>query len=54
MVHWNVFAPTLKPVTVEVGEVGDVTVAEPVITVHTPVPVVAALPASVAVVAQTV
>ena len=54
IVHTNVFDPTIKPVTPEVGSVGVVTVADPVMTVHAPVPTVGELPASVAVVEQTV
>jgi hypothetical protein len=54
IVHTNVLVPTLRPVTPEVGEPGEVTVADPAVTVHAPVPTVAVLPASVAVVAQTV
>ena len=38
--------PAVNPVTPLVGEVGVVRVAVPVITLHTPVPVVAVLPAS--------
>lgn len=39
MVHTNVTElPTVKPVTVEVGEPGLVIVAVPVSTVHKPVP----------------
>jgi hypothetical protein len=48
------FTPTLKLVTPEVGEPGAVTEALPSITVHVPAPVVGVLPASVAVVEQTV
>jgi len=54
MVQRNVFAPKLNPVTPEVGEVGVVTVAEPAITVHAPVPTPGELPASVAVVVHNV
>ena len=54
IVHTNVFAPTVKPVTPDVGELGVVTVALPAMTVHAPVPTVGVLPASVAVVEQTV
>lgn len=54
MVQRNVLTPKLNPVTPEVGEVGVVTVAEPAITVHAPVPTVGELPASVAVVVHNV
>src|SRR5205823_329104 len=54
IVQTNVFAPTVKPVTPDVGSLAVVTVALPAITVHAPVPTVGVLPASVAVVAQTV
>ena len=54
IVQTNVFAPTLNPVTPEVGLAGAVTVALPAITVHAPVPTDGVLPANVAVVAQTV
>src|ERR1051326_5954585 len=54
IVQTKVFAPTERPVTPEVGSPGVVTFALPVITVHTPVPTDAALPASVVVVEQTV
>jgi hypothetical protein len=53
MLHWNVFKPGLKPVTVDVGELGVVTVDVPAVTVHEPVPVITPFPASVAVVPQT-
>ncbi len=54
IVHTNVFAPTDKLVTPEVGELGVVTVELPAITVHAPVPTLGEFPASVAVVEQTV
>jgi hypothetical protein len=54
IVHLNVFAPTPNPVRPDVGLVGVVIVAVPDTTVHVPVPLVAVLPASVAVEAQTV
>jgi hypothetical protein len=48
IVHFNVAdEPAGTPVTPEVAELGVVIVAEPLVTVHTPVPDVAALPASV-------
>jgi hypothetical protein len=54
IVQTNVFAPTERAVTPEVGSPGVVTLALPVSTVHAPDPTVAVLPAKVAVVAQTV
>ena len=54
IVHTNVFAPTVKPVTPDVGSLGVVTVALPAITVHAPVPTDGVFPARVAVVEQTV
>ena len=54
IVHTNVFAPTLSPVTPEVGSLGVVTVELPAITVHVPVPTVGVFPARVAVVEHTV
>jgi hypothetical protein len=54
IVQRNVFAPTDKPVTPDVGEPGVVTDPVPAITVQAPVPTVGVLPAKVAVVAQTV
>ena len=54
IVHTNVFAPTDKPVTPDVGSLGVVTVELPAMTVHAPVPTLGAFPASVAVVEQTV
>lgn len=53
IVHLNVLIPIVNPVTPEVGDVGVVMVAPPVMTVHNPVPTIGAFPASVAVVAQT-
>ena len=50
IVHTNVFAPTLSPVTPEVGSLGVVTTAVPAVTVHIPVPTVGVFPANVAVV----
>ena len=54
IVHLKVFAPTPSAVIPEVGLPGIVIDPAPLIKVHTPVPTVAVLPASVAVVAQTV
>src|SRR6266852_2793376 len=54
IIHSNKFEPTAKPVTPDVGSPGVVTVEAPLMTVHVPVPTVGVLPASVAVVAQTV
>jgi len=54
IVQRKVFIPTLNPVTPEVGEVGVVIVAPPVMTVHTPVPIRGVFPASVAIVAHNV
>ena len=54
IVHTKLFAPTLNPVTPDVGSEGVVTVADPAITVHTPDPTEGVFPASVVVVAQTV
>jgi len=54
MVQRNTFAPTPKPVSPEVGELGVVTVPAPETRVHEPVPTVGVLPARVAVVAHTV
>src|SRR5258707_8980420 len=54
IVQTNEFAPRVNPVTPDVGELGVVTVAPPAITVHAPEPGEGVLPASVAVVEQTV
>lgn len=54
IVHWKTFAPTPKAVTPDVGEDGVVIAPAPLTNVHVPVPVTAVLPASVAVVPQTV
>jgi hypothetical protein len=54
MVQRNVFAPTLNPVTSEVGEDGLVKIPPPAIMVQVPVPVTAGFPASVSVKSQTV
>lgn len=48
IVHLKVLMPILKPLTLEVGEPGVVTVAPPVITVQVPVPTIGLFPASVA------
>jgi len=48
IVHRNVFTPTFKPVTPDVGELGVVTDPEPVITLQLPVPADGEFPASVA------
>lgn len=51
IVHLKVaLDPTVKPVTPLVDKVGVVIVAAPLTTLHVPLPVVGALPASVAVV----
>lgn len=51
IVHLKVaLAPTVRPVTPEVAEVGVVSVATPAITLQVPTPVVGTLPANVAVV----
>ena len=47
IVHTKVFTPVVKPVTLDVGEAGVVTVAVPVVTVQSPVPVVGVFAASV-------
>ena len=54
IVQRNVFTPIVKPVTPDVGDVGVVTVAPPVMTVHAPIPIPGALPASVAVLAHSI
>ena len=53
IVHRKVFTPTLNPVTPDVAEDGLIIVAEPDITVHTPVPTTGLFPATVALVSQT-
>ncbi len=50
IVHSNVFVPTLKPVTLEVAEVGVVIVPVPAMSVHNPVPTDGVLPAKAEVV----
>jgi hypothetical protein len=54
IVQTNVLAPTESPVAPELGSPGVVTAPLPAITDHRPDPTVAVLPASVAVVEQTV
>lgn len=54
IVQRKALAPTPKPVTPDVGELGVVIVPVPLTNVQAPVPTVAVLPAKVAVVAQTV
>jgi hypothetical protein len=53
MVHWNTLAPVPNPVTPEVGEDAEVIVPAPLMSVHTPVPIVGVFPANVAVVPHT-
>lgn len=53
IVHRKVFIPTLNPVTLEVGEAGEVIVALPVTTTHVPVPTIAVFPERIALVLQT-
>ena len=45
IVHWNVLVPTLRPVTLLVGDEGVVMVPVPAMSVQVPVPVVGVLPA---------
>lgn len=53
-VHWNTFAPTARPVTVLLGDAGDVIVPLPLTNVHKPVAgKIGVLPLSVAEVAHT-
>ena len=47
IVHINVFVPTLRPVTPEVGEDGELIVPVPATNVHNPVPTKGVLPANV-------
>ncbi len=54
IVHWKTFAPTLNPVTPDVGDDGVVITPDPLTNVHRPVPVIAVFPARVAVVPQMV
>lgn len=49
IVQRKVFTPVVSPVTPEVGEEGVVTVADPAITDHAPVPTTGVFPARVAV-----
>jgi hypothetical protein len=53
IIHSNRFVPTDRSVTPDVGDAGVVTVADPAITVHSPVPTVGVFPAKSVVVAQT-
>ena len=46
MVQRKIFAPTDKPLTVDVGDDGVIIVPVPEINVHVPFPIVGALPAS--------
>ena len=48
IVHTNVLTPVVKPVTPDVGDVGIVTIPDPAVTVHIPVPTVGTFAASVA------
>ena len=54
IVQTNAFAPTVNPVTPDVGDPGDVTEALPAMTVQAPVPEDGVLPAKVAAVSHTV
>ena len=54
IVHRKTFAPTLNPVTPELGELGEPIVPVPEISVHVPVPVDGVFPASVVDPAQSV
>jgi hypothetical protein len=47
IVQTKVFVPTERPVINEFGDVGSLTLAEPAITVHTPVPIAGVLPFNV-------
>jgi len=53
MVHWNVLAPELRPLTVELKSAGELTVPAPETVLQTPVPTEGLLAESVAVDAQT-
>ena len=53
IIHSNKLAPTLSPVTPEVGSFGNVTEAPPANTVQVPVPTPGVFPASAALVEQT-
>ena len=46
LVHLNLFAPTLKPFTVEVGEDGETIVPVPATSDQEPLPVVIVFPAN--------
>ena len=48
IVHTNVLTPVVKPVTPELGSVGSVTVAVPVLNVQIPVPTIGVFAANVA------
>jgi len=54
IVHTNVFAPTVSPVTSDVGLAGNVTEAPPAMTVHEPEPMAGEFPARFTVVAHNV
>ena len=54
IVHTNVFAPTVRDVTPDVGSPGVVTALPPAITVKDPEPTIGVFPANVPVVEQTV
>ena len=54
MVHWNIFSPPPRFVTLEFSDVGVVIVAEPEMSVQDPVPIAGVFPASTVVVAQIV
>ena len=54
VVHRKVFAPSIIPVTPEVGEVGAEKTPDPAMTVQNPVPTIGVLAANVAVSLQTI